>query len=28
LKSRVPVKLLIEPARPGINGTKVKMSYS
>ncbi len=28
LKNRVPVKLLVEPAQPGIRGTKVRLEYS
>jgi exonuclease SbcC len=28
LKNRVPVKLLVEPAQPGIRGTKVELNYS
>jgi exonuclease SbcC len=28
LKNRVPVKLLVEPAEPGISGTEVNIEYS
>ena len=28
LKNRVPVKLMVEPAQPGLRGTKVEINYS